>query len=100
MAVAVGIASHAAVVHLRFFRGAGEVIALRSQVGAVGTVATAVLWDVSPDRDIVFASDSALELRATVGVAVTCDSALGRMILASPQARGSTLSAFESPPGV
>src|SRR5213075_1717787 len=74
MAVAAGLASHAAVVQLRFFRGAGEVLALRGQIGAVGSVVASALWGVSPaGGDIVFASDSALEVRVAVGSAVVCE---------------------------
>jgi hypothetical protein len=99
MAVAVGLASHAAVVHLRFFRGAGEIIATRSQVGAVGAIVAAAMWGVSPARgEIVFASDSALEVRTAVGSAVACDSATGRIIIPLAEPRGNTLTAFESPP--
>lgn len=99
MAVATGLAAHASVVQLRFFRGAGEIVAVRGQLGAVGTVTAAALWGIAPGRDdIVFASDSALEVRSAIGSSVVCWSASGRVTIPSPEPRGNTLSAFDAVP--
>jgi hypothetical protein len=95
MSVAVGLAAHASVVQLRFFRGAGEIVATGSQAGAVGAVVAAALWEVSPSGgDVVFASDSALEIRIAVGSAVVCEGIPGRVTVPVPAPRGNTLSAF------
>jgi hypothetical protein len=99
MAVAAALASHAAVVHMRFFRGAGEIIAARGQIGAVGSVFGATLWGIAPGAgEILFASDSAVEVLRPVGSSVVCESQPGRITLPAPQDSGNTLSAFESAP--
>lgn len=99
MAVAAGLAAHAAVVQLRFFRGAGEIVALRGQVAAVGAIVAATVWGVSPQRgDITFAADSALEVRAALGTAVACDGVAGRITIPVPEATGNALSGFDSMP--
>jgi hypothetical protein len=100
MAVAAALAAHAAVVQLRFYRGAGELIRLRGQLGAVGAIMASTLRGVSAQAgDVVFAADSALEVRASLGAAVACETAVGRVVTPAPEERGNTLSGFESPPG-
>lgn len=99
MGIAVGLASQAAVVQLRFFRGAGEIIAMRGQAGAVGAIVAATLWGVAPTAgDILFASDSALEVRTAVGSAVVCGGSPGRVTIPASTPRGHALSAFHATP--
>src|SRR3954465_13081878 len=93
------LAVHAALGQLRFFRGAGEIAALRGQLAQATAVPAAFLWGVSPTAgDIRAAEDSALEVDAPMGTAVVCESAPGWVIVPAPVAEGNTLSAFvESP---
>jgi len=95
--VAVALASHSARGHLRFFRGAGEIVAVRSQVGAIGSVVSSALWGVSPaGGDITYASDSALEVRTAIGSAVVCAGEPGRVTIPAATASKSTLSGFDA----
>src|SRR5690349_4076007 len=99
MAVAAALAAHAAVVQLRFYRGAGELIGVRRQVEAVGAIVSSTLRGVSARAgDVIFASDSALEVRASIGAAVACEAAIGRVVIPAARDRGNTLAGFESPP--
>ena len=99
MALAAGLAAHAAVVQLRFFRGAGEMIAVRGQNSAVGAVMAASLWGVSPAAgDIQFASDSAIEVRSAIGSSVVCDGAAGRVTVPAAEPIGNSLSGFDTLP--
>ncbi len=101
MAVAAALASQAAVAYLRFFRGAGEIVAVRGQIGAVGTIAGAALWGVSPTLgEISFASDSAIEVLRSIGGAVACHGEPGRLVVPVPLESGNSLSAFEVQPEV
>ena len=101
MAVALGLAAHASVVHLRFFRGAGEIVAVRSQLSVVGTVVAAIVWGVATaGGDILVAADSALEVRSAVGSAVVCGTGPGQVTIPAAEPRGNTLSGFEAMPDV
>lgn len=99
MGVVAGLASHAAVAQLRFFGGAGEILAVRAQLGEVGTIVAAVLWGVSPsDGEVLAARDSALEVSAPIGAAVVCDGAPGRVTIAAPDAADPSFAAFDEAP--
>lgn len=100
--IVVALVAHTATGQLRFFRGIGEVVALRGQVGHASAVAASVLWGVSSvGGDIVVAQDSAVEVHMSIGSAVTCASAPGRVTIpAATAVTGNALSAFvESPDG-
>jgi prepilin-type N-terminal cleavage/methylation domain-containing protein len=96
----VALAVQVAVGQLRFFRGEGEIAALRGQLAHATDVAAGVLWSASPGAgDILVASDSAIELRAQIGTAVTCASGTGQVTIPAPStAGGNTLSAFIDAP--
>jgi hypothetical protein len=100
MGIVVALAAHAATGQLRFFRGVGEIVALRSQIGHAGTIAANVLWGASAvGGDITVAQDSALELQETIGSAVACESALGRVTIPAAAATpGNALAAFIASP--
>lgn len=96
----VALAVHAALGELRFFRGAGEIAAVRGQLHHTTGITRALLWGVSrPGGDITAALDTALELRVSLGTAVVCESGAAWVIIpAAGGAAGNTLSAFvESP---
>ena len=83
-----------------FFRGVGEVAAVRSQLRQTGGIVASVLWGVAPAAgDIVVAQDSALEVRVTIASAIVCGSAPGRLTIpAASSARGNALAGYvESP---
>ena len=98
MGIVLGLASHAATQQLRFFRGVEDIVALRRQVAHTTHIVSSVLWDASAS-DITVARDSALELHASIGTAVTCESVSGRITIpAASGASGNALAAFiESP---
>jgi hypothetical protein len=100
LGVVLGLVAHAATGQLRFFRGVGEIVAVRGQVGHASAVAARVLWGVSsPGGDIVIAQDSAIQLEMTLGTAVNCDSVLGRVTIPT-STMGNTLAAFFERPDV
>lgn len=96
----VGITSHLALGQLRFFRGVGEVSAVKNQVGQATTIAAAILWGVSSgDGDIIVAQDSAIELHLPMGSAVQCGGAPGRLTIpVAATTSGNALSAFSEHP--
>lgn len=96
----VGLAVHAAVAQLRFFRGMGEVATVRGRLAQTTGVARAVLWSASPGAgDIVVAQDTALEMRTPIGTAVVCEGTVARIVVPAPvTVTGNTLSAFVRPP--
>ncbi|MEX2178818.1 MAG: prepilin-type N-terminal cleavage/methylation domain-containing protein [Gemmatimonadaceae bacterium] len=100
MGIVVALASHAAVGQLRFFRGVGEVVAVRTQTGHASAVARRVVWGVSAGAgDIVVAEDSVLEIHATIGSAVVCADGTGAVTIPAPAARtGNALTAFTHVP--
>jgi hypothetical protein len=99
LGIVVGLASHAAFGQLRFFRGVGEVVQLRTQIGHAGAVAASMLRTVGVGSDILVALDSAIEFRATIGSAFTCTTDSGRVTVPGPaQERGNTLAAFAETP--
>lgn len=102
LGIVLGLVSHAATGHLRFFRGVGEVVALKGQVENASNIVANALWDASPGAgDIVVAQDSALELRASIGTAIVCASTAGHVTFAAPTAtRGNVLSAFFEMPDI
>lgn len=97
--VVVALASSAALGQLRFFRGVGEVVALRAQLGHATAVSANVLRAVANAGDIASAVDSAFEAEATTGVAFACATDTGRVLVpaASPN-RGNTLGAYAEKP--
>jgi type II secretory pathway pseudopilin PulG len=100
MGIVVGLAAQAATGQLRFFRGVGEIVALRSQIGHAAGVAASVLWGASSvGGDITVAQDSAIEMHSTIGSAVACESAPGRITIpAAAVAPGNALAAFVASP--
>src|SRR5438105_212195 len=74
----------------------GGVGALRGQVGDAAAIAANILWSVSPvGGDVIVAKDSTIEVHATIGSAVVCESASGRVTIpAASSSPGNTLSAF------
>lgn len=96
----VALAASAATGQLRFFRGAGEVSALRIQLTQGAMVASNVLRDVGSRHDIHVALDSAVEVSVTIGSAITCASDTGRLRVTRPQASGATLASFIEEPQV
>lgn len=99
MALVLGLTSHLAVGQLRFFRGAGDVAAVRGQLHEVAAIASAALWGVSPARgDVLFASDSALEVRVPTGIAAVCEGGVGQAAVPAPEPVGNTLSGFDEVP--
>lgn len=96
MSAMVALAVHVAVGQLRFFRGTGEIVSVREQLGHATEIAASVLWAVSPSSgDLLVASDSALEVRSLIGTAVTCAAGSGQVTVAAPTTEdGNTLAAF------
>src|SRR6185503_13485811 len=85
---------------LRLLRGVMDVAAVQTQLSAAVDIPAAALWSVSPVAgDIFVAQDSAIELRATVGSAVVCTSAPGRLTIPAPGASaGNALGGYLWPP--
>jgi prepilin-type N-terminal cleavage/methylation domain-containing protein len=100
MGIVVALAAHAASGQLRFFRGIGEVVALRGQLGHASAIVANVLWGASPrGGDIAIAQDSAIEMHTTIGSAVTCAGTPGRLTIpAGAAAPGNALAAFVASP--
>lgn len=94
----VALAASAAIGQLRFFRGVGEVSGLRVQLTQGATIASNVLRDVGTRADIHAALDSAIEVSATIGSAVTCAADTGRIRVTRPAASGQTLASFMEEP--
>ena len=96
MGLVLGLVSHSSLQQLRFYRSAGELVARRVQLGSASAIAASLLRDISPqDGDILVADDSALELRAPIGSAVSCARTTGHITMPAPsKLTGSTLSAF------
>lgn len=91
------LASNAALSHLRFFRGTGEIVALRGQLGHAADVAAGVLRGIGGPEDILVAEDSAAEVNATYGMAFACGTDTGRVVVPAPSS-SVTLSAFADAP--
>ena len=100
LGVVVALAASVGVTELRFFRGVGEVVELRTQVGQASAIAASFMTSLSPSAgDILVAQDSAIEMQISVGAAVTCASAPGFITVPAAAAlTGNTLSAFTDPP--
>lgn len=102
LAVTAGIfvlASNAALGHLRFFRGTGEIVRLRSQLGHASGIAAGVLRAVDAPPDILLAQDSAAEVYAAYGVAFACKDDTGRATFPAPSSDPpGTLAAFGDTP--
>lgn len=95
-----GLAAHMALGQLRFYRGMADVTAVRMQLDHASGIVTSLLWGTSPKSgDIIAALDTALELRVTLGTAVTCESSPGRITIpAATSSRGNSMGAYvESP---
>lgn len=100
-ALVCAMASAAAVSQLRFFRGAGELVALRTQLDQAASVSAAVLRDVAHAGDIVAALDSAFDAHVTIGVAHTCEPGAGTLVVPGHTgAAGNVLAAYTEPPDV
>lgn len=94
----VALAAGAAAGQLRFFRGIGEISGLRVQLTQGAMIAANVLRDVGSRADIHVASDSAIEVSATFGSALTCAIDTGRIRVTRPEASGRTLASFIGEP--
>lgn len=93
------LATHFALEQQRFFRGVGDVAALRSQVTQAGDLLGGVLWAIVPGTDLRVAQDSAIQIDAGIGAAVSCVSATGDLVVPAPaEAAGHTFTAFARPP--
>jgi len=92
------LASNAALGQLRFLRGLGEVVALRSQLGQAAGVAASVLRSLEAPEDVLVALDTAVELNASFGAAFACGTDTGRVLVPVPSAEGNTLAAFGDMP--
>jgi prepilin-type N-terminal cleavage/methylation domain-containing protein len=98
MAIVVALAAQTSLGQLRFFRGVGEVVTLRTQIGHAGAVAASMLRTVGSGLDILVALDSAIEFRATYGAAFACANENGRVTIAAQNSgRGNTLAGFDDP---
>ena len=95
-----GLAAHMAMGQLRFYRGVGDVAAIKTQIGQSSSIVASLLWGISPNAgDIVVALDTALEIRLTLGTAVTCESSPGRITIpAATTSRGNSLAAYAEAP--
>jgi hypothetical protein len=83
----------------RLFSDIAERNALRAQLrdaGAVLPMDLRALWPAG--ADIREARDTSLELRATLGIGVVCDTSGGRLTLAPSLGGAATLAAFQAPP--
>jgi hypothetical protein len=99
MAIVVALAAQTSLGQLRFFRGVGEVVTLRTQIGHAGAVAASMLRTVGSGLDILVALDSAIEFRATYGAAFACANENGRVTIAAQNSgRGNTLAGFDDTP--
>lgn len=99
MSGVMALAAHLATGQLRFFRNAGQLAALKGQIGHASGIVASVLWGVSPvGGDISIALDSAIEVHMPIGAAFACASMPGRVTLPEP-AVGHTLTSFMESPG-
>jgi hypothetical protein len=97
--VIVTLAGSAALGQLRFFRGVGEIITVRTQVGQAATIAANVLRDVAAPSDLHVALDSAVEASVTIGSAVTCRADTGQLTVPAGDATaGNSLGAYAETP--
>lgn len=94
----IALAASAASGQLRFYRGLGQVSETRTQVAQAAAIAANVLRDVLSPGDVLAASDSAIEVAATIGLAHTCTTEAGRLVLAGAQPRGNTPASYVEPP--
>jgi len=100
MSGVMALAAHLASGQLRFFRNAGELAALRGQIGQASNIAASVLRGVSSaGGDIAVALDSAIEVHAATAVAFVCASTPGRVTIPEPTL-GNTLASFMERPDV
>jgi len=100
MSGVMALAAHLASGQLRFFRNAGELAALRGQIGQASTIASSVLRGVSSAAgDITVALDSAIEVHAPIAAAFVCASTPGRVTIPEPTL-GNTLASFIEGPDV
>ena len=98
-AAVVALASSAAMGQLRFFRGVGEVVALRAQLGHATSISANVLRGVTVSTDILVAQDSAFEADVTVGSAFLCETDTGVVTLPAPSGMsGNTLGSYARAP--
>jgi hypothetical protein len=103
MGIVLGLVARTSSQQLRFYRDVDEIVARKEQVGSASAVAASMVRDVSvTGGDILLAQDSAFEVHASIGSAVVCSSAPGRITIPRPAVgtadTGSTLSAFTDTP--
>lgn len=99
MSGVMALAAHLASGQLRFFRKAGELAALRGQVGQASSIAASMLQWVSPTgADITVALDSAIEVHTPIAAAFVCASTPGRVTISEPTTPGNTLASFVERP--
>jgi hypothetical protein len=95
-----GFSAHAARSQLRFFQGTAELSALRTQANHASAIPARALWAVSSTAgDLTIAQDTALEFHMPIGSSFACESAPGRIAIASATERGNTLASFSETPG-
>lgn len=93
------LASNAALGHLRFFRGTGEIVALRTQLHHATAIAANVLRTVESSEDILVAQDSAAEVFASYGASFACATDTGGVVIPAPSpGRENSLANFGDTP--
>ena len=98
MSGVMALAAHLASGQLRFFRNAGELAALRGQIGQASGIAASMLRGVSPTAaDISVALDSAIEVHTPIAAAFVCASSPGHVTIPEPTL-GNTLASFMETP--
>lgn len=94
----VSLAAAAATGQLKFFRGVGEVSAVRGQVSQAALIAANVLRGVGSTADLHVALDSAVEVSVTIGSALACATDTGRLRVPGARLDGATLASFLEEP--
>jgi type II secretory pathway pseudopilin PulG len=93
------LAAHAARSQLRFFQGTAELSALRAQANHASQIPARALWAVSSTSgDLMIAQDTAIEFHMPIAASFTCESAPGRIAIATATERGNTLASFTETP--
>jgi hypothetical protein len=94
------LAAHAARSQLRFFQGTAELSALRTQANHASLIPARALWAVSSTAgDILTAQDTVIEFHMPIASSFACESAPGRVVIATATERGNTLASFSETPG-
>ena len=100
LGIIVGVSSHAAALQLRFFRGIGEVAAVRTQTGHAADIAARLLGGASGAAgDVLVAQDSVVEIRAPIAMGLLCADGAGSYTVAAPgDSGGNALGMIVQPP--